>query len=121
MPMFRTDAALWYNNGIFGDLGYAVPNVGDNVDTLNSTIAILVEAVGRNVSATMHLPDADLPHRRESTCLKTFANSCCVAGKSLKVGAVAPGVKPFEATHATPARRFSSYSRYRISGCAICG
>lgn len=57
---FQTDQPLWYNNGVWGELGYAVPNFGNDPNTLNETIHYLTSVIGRNLSAIMHHPDVDL-------------------------------------------------------------
>jgi len=57
---FSTDEPLWYNNGVYGALGYAVPNFGFNARTLNQGIAELVDILGRNLSAIMHVEDVDM-------------------------------------------------------------
>lgn len=57
---FGTDEHLWYNNGIFGQLGYAVPNFGNDPSTLNSGIFDLVDIMGKNLFAIMKSDDADM-------------------------------------------------------------
>jgi hypothetical protein len=57
---FQTDQPLWYNNGVWGELGYAVPNFGNDPNTLNETIHYLTSVIGRNLSAIMHHQDVDL-------------------------------------------------------------
>lgn len=60
MPVTNSDAVLWYNVGIFGEQGYAVPNWSNDVGSLNPQILDLVDLVGRNLFAFMHHEDADL-------------------------------------------------------------
>jgi len=38
MPLTNTDAIIWYNVGIFGDAGYAVPNWSNDIGSLNPQI-----------------------------------------------------------------------------------
>ncbi len=57
---FKTDQVQWYNNGVWGELGYAVPNFGNDPTTTNGTIAYLVDVIGRNLSAIMQHQDASL-------------------------------------------------------------
>src|SRR5882672_8138399 len=58
--IFKTDQVLWYNNGIWGQLGFAVPNFGDDPTSNNETILYLVDLMGRNLQALMCQPDTDL-------------------------------------------------------------
>lgn len=58
--VFTTDEIRWYNNGIWGTLGYAVPAVGNDPRTVNSGIQRLVRVMGRNLAAIMQQPDVDL-------------------------------------------------------------
>ena len=54
---FGTDEILWYNVGEWGNMGYAVPNFGNDPTSLNATICKLVSLMGRNLSAVMHHSD----------------------------------------------------------------
>lgn len=103
MPRFRSDEILWYNVGTWGELGYAVPNFGDNHNTLNSGIGHLVGALGRNLSAVMHHADADL---RVPPSINTLqrVHKLCNRARQILAGRAVPASKPrFEPTHATPA------------------
>ena len=58
---FTSDAPLFYNVGVWGQRGYAVPNWGQNESgqTVNATIERFVTEGGRRLSIIMHHPDAD--------------------------------------------------------------
>jgi hypothetical protein len=103
MPRFRSDEIQWYNVGQWGELGYAVPNFGDDHSTLNNTIAELVSVMGRNLSAVMHHTDADL---RVPPTINTLrrVHKLITRARTLLAGRAVPSPKSrFEATHATPA------------------
>ena len=104
MPDFKTDQAMHYNNGVWGELGYAVPNFGNDTGTHNTTIAHLTQVIGRNLSAVMHHIDADL-RVPPSINTVTRIHRLIVRARSI-IGArsVPSGVLNFEATHSTPAR-----------------
>lgn len=56
-----SDSLLWYNVGVFGKAGYAVPSWGARGGlTNNSTINELVDLAGRNIFAIMHSEDTRL-------------------------------------------------------------
>jgi hypothetical protein len=102
MP-FGTDQILWYNNGVWGRLGYAVPNFGNDPTSLNSSIAYLVDAIGRNLFGIMQHPDASL---RVPPSLNTLTrvHKLCIRARSILAGRdVASGQPKFEPLHATPA------------------
>jgi hypothetical protein len=100
---FGTDEVLWYRVGAWGDLGYAVPNFGQNPMTLNSAIAQLVQVTGRNLSAVMHADDADL---RTPPSINTLlkVHKLVNRARTILAGRAVPANKPrFEAQHVTPA------------------
>lgn len=104
MPVFRTDQALWYRVGVWGELGYAVPNFGDDTQTLNGSIHKLVSVMGRNLSAVMHHADVDL---RVPPSINTLikVHKLIVRARSILAGrGIAPGTPDFEAQHATPSQ-----------------
>ncbi len=57
-PKFDTDEILWYDNGVWGKSGYALPNPGGKTWTNNTVIFGLVQLIGRNLFELMHRPDA---------------------------------------------------------------
>ena len=101
MP-FRTDRILPYRNGIWEELGFAVPNFGDNAETLNQTIWRLTEAMGRNLLATMSHQDARL---RTVPTVNTLVRikKLCDRFRYIVAARVKNENEPFmEAVHATP-------------------
>jgi len=103
---FGTDQILWYNNGVWGELGYGVPNFGDNSVTLNAGIGYLVSVMGRNLSGIMHAnPDVDLRTPPSITTL-TRVHKLIVRARQIMAGrAVPPATPAMEAVHATPAQQ----------------
>ena len=69
MPITNTDAVLWYNVGVFGEAGYAVPNWSNDVGSLNPQILDWTHLVGRNLFHIMHHEDTDL---RTQPSINTF-------------------------------------------------
>jgi hypothetical protein len=66
-PIFDTDEILHYNNGKWGEAGYACPNPGGKVWTTNSVIAEFVDIVGRNLFELAHREDVKFyapPHKQ---------------------------------------------------------
>lgn len=103
MSVFRTDQALWYNNGVWGELGFAVPNFGDDQSTLNTSIHYLTSVMGRNLQAVMLHADADLRTPPSINTL-TRVHKLIVRARSILAGRqVASGTPDMEATHSSPA------------------
>ena len=103
--MFGTDEPLWYNVGVWGELGFAVPNFGNDTGSINSTIHKLVSVIGRNLQAVMLHGDAN---RRTPPSINscTRVHKLVVRARSILAGrAIAPGTPNMEAVHSTPARR----------------
>jgi hypothetical protein len=103
MATFRTDEILWYNVGVWGQLGYACPNFGENPSTVNNSIAYLVQVIGRNLSAVMHHGDVD---SRTPPTINTLmrVHKLVTRARSILAGRAVPANKPrFEPVHATPA------------------
>ncbi len=66
-PQFDTDEILWYDNGKFGNAGYAIPNPGGKTWTNNSVIFQIVQLVGRNLFELTHREDVKFygaPHKQ---------------------------------------------------------
>lgn len=102
MPVTNTDAVLWYNVGVFGEAGYAVPNWSNDVGTLNPTILELVDLTGQNLFHMMHHEDVDLRIPPSvNTCKrvhKLFLRlSAILAGRSIP-----PGQNNMETKHSRP-------------------
>lgn len=103
MPITNTDAVLWYNVGVFGEAGYAVPNWSNDVGSLNPQVLDWVELVGRNLFHIMHHEDADLRIPPSINTCKRVHKLYLRAANVLAGRAVPSGVDNMEVTHARPA------------------
>lgn len=66
-PTFDTDEILWYDNGKWGQAGYALPNPAGKTWTNNTVIYQLVQLIGRNMFELCHKPDVKFysaPHKQ---------------------------------------------------------
>lgn len=102
MPVTNTDAALWYNVGVFGDAGYAVPNWSNDVGTLNPNIWDLTYTIGKNLFAIMHHEDADLRIPPSINTLKRIHKLYVRMSQVLSGRAVPPGDDNMEVKHTRP-------------------
>jgi len=100
----HTDSILWYNVGIFGEAGFAVPNPSDDPQTLNDNIVDLVDLVGRNLFAIMKNEDRDLRTPPSRNTLQRVHQLYVRAGRILEGRAVPPGELQNEKTHVSPSR-----------------
>jgi hypothetical protein len=105
MPLTNTDAIIWYNVGIFGDAGYAVPNWSNDIGSLNPQILDWTDLVGRNLFYIMHHEDADLRIPPSINTLKRVHKLYLRAGSILAGRAVPPGENNMEVLHARRLRR----------------
>lgn len=55
-----TDAILWYNVGVYGEIGYAVPNPSNDIGSLNPNMLDFTNGIGRGLFFIMHHEDVDL-------------------------------------------------------------
>jgi len=103
---FTSDAPLFYNVGVWGERGYAVPNFAKNESgqTLNRMIERFTTEAGRRVSAIMHHCDTqrvDPPSRNTIERIVRFINR----SRTLLVGRqVAENEKKFEGSKVKAAR-----------------
>lgn len=103
--MFRSDQALWYNLGVWGQLGYAVPNFGNDPTTLNSGIFKVTEMMGRNLSAIMHHPDV-LSRTPPSINTLTRIHKMILRARTILGGRAVPsGQKNMDAVHTSPSEQ----------------
>lgn len=98
----ETDAVLWYNVGVFGEAGYAVPNWSDDVGSLNPSILDLVNLVGSNLFAIMHSEDSDLVTPPSINTLRRIHRLYIRSGQVLNGRAIAPGMMNMETPHNSP-------------------
>lgn len=97
-----TDAALWYNVGVFGAAGYAVPNWSDDIGTLNPSIYDLTMLLGRNFFAIMHNEDVWLDTPPSINTLRRVHQLYVRAGQILSGRAIPPGTNQLESMHGSP-------------------
>jgi RNAse (barnase) inhibitor barstar len=102
---FANRDPLWYNNGVWGQLGYAVPNWGTSPTTINSTIFKLVRDVGRNLQAIMNCYDADLTRPPSINVLTKIRNLINRVRNILAARAVAPAKPDLVPVHASPSEQ----------------
>lgn len=103
MPVTNTDAVLWYNVGVFGEAGYAVPNWSDDIATLNPTIGEFVSLAGQNLFSIMHHEDADLRIPPSiNTCIRVHKLYIRL-GTILAGRAIPSGQTNMETEHVRPA------------------
>jgi hypothetical protein len=103
MPVTNTDAALWYNVGQFGDLGYAVPNPSNDYGSLNPNILDLVELTGRNLFAIMNNEDVDLAIPPSINTIRRVHRLYKRFGQIVTARAVPSGELNMETNHVQPA------------------
>jgi hypothetical protein len=58
LPQFNTDEILWYDNGIWGDAGYAIANPMGKTKTSNAIIFNFHQTVGKTLFKLMHQREA---------------------------------------------------------------
>lgn len=103
MPLINTDAPLWYNVGVFGEAGYAVPNWSNDVGALNPNVVEYVDLAGRNLFAIMHHEDVDLRTPPSINTLKRVHRLYVRSANLLMGRAVPSGEDNLEAAHFRPA------------------
>ena len=103
MPLTNSDAVLWYNVGVFGEAGYAVPNWSNDPGSLNPQILDWVDLVGRNLFHIMHHEDVDLRVPPSINTCKRIHKLYLRAANILAGRAVAPGEDNLEVAHSRPA------------------
>jgi len=102
MPITHSDAVLWYKVGVFGEIGYAIPNWSNDVGSLNPQILDWVDLVGRNLFHIMHHEDADLRIPPSLNTTRRIHKLYLRAANILAGRAVPPGHDNMEIRHARP-------------------
>lgn len=97
------DAFLWYNVGDWADYGLAVPNVGDDIETQNTTIKKLFETMGRHLFDVMWHHDAASSAPPSVNTVERICKLCVRARDIVAARAVPPGKFRLEPSHAAPA------------------
>lgn len=106
MPLINTDGVLWYNVGIFGQLGYGCPNFSNDAGSLNPSILDYVELVGQNLFLVLHHEDADLRTPPSINTLQRVHRLYVRASQILGGRAVPPGKPNMETKHVQPGGEF---------------
>ena len=99
----KTDAILWYNVGVFGEAGFAVPNPSNDPTTLNNTIAELVSVIGRNLLAMNTTEDAGLRVPPSINRLMEVHRLVIRVRQIIAARSVPHNEPMFEADHVSPA------------------
>lgn len=99
---FGTDEILWWNNGRWGEAGYAIANPGGKVWTNNQVIFAVHQLVGRELFALMHMPDVKFTRPPSKQFLWAIDKATKVAIKRLRDREVDFNDDRFDPQHATP-------------------
>jgi len=102
--MFGTDRTLLYNVQPWADLGFGVPNFGENVGTLNNAIARLVDEVGKSQLYIMLSVDAMRTKPPSRNTVERLAKLIMRVQTVLGSRQQAYNELRLEAGHATPAQ-----------------
>lgn len=101
---FRTMAPPWYNNGVWGTLGCAVPQPGTQFHTNNLKIWEFVDIVGRQLFQTFwSYPDRLLERAPSKECLWEIYQLVNICRNRLAAGSVQANQIALRPTKATPA------------------
>lgn len=103
--VFGTDEILWYDNGRWGDCGYALPNPGGKLYCLNGTVWDFVNTVGRATFEIMHREDRRFVKPLPKDCVWDIWQLCAIARQRLSAVAVKPNELEIRPDHATPANQ----------------
>jgi len=103
MAVIRTDAVLFYDVGIFGEMGYGVPNWSDDIGTNNPAIFDYVDLAGQNLFHIMHHEDAMLRVPPSINTLKRIDTLYKRTGAILVGRAKPPSTPNMESKHVRPA------------------
>lgn len=100
---FGTDEILWWNNGIWGEAGYAIPNPSGKHFTLNTVIGHAVAFLGVHLFNLLHRDDVKFTRPPTKQYLYDWYKMLDLGQKRLADRAVTPNDAHMEAQHATPA------------------
>ena len=104
MPSLKNDAILHYHEGRLGELGYAVPNFGNDVATLNPRLYALAGLVGRGLFHMLHRRDIDLNTAPRIAFLKDMHDLYVNLTVRVDSWTVPDNVEEHEPVHATPSQ-----------------
>lgn len=102
---FGTDEILWFNNGKWGEAGYAIPNPGGKLWTNNATIYGMAQFFGRELFDLMHRDDVKFTRPPNKQWLYDCYKMCKLGIKRLADRAVDFNQERLDGEHATPAPR----------------
>ena len=103
---FGNDGPRHWNNGMFGQLGYAVPWWGDNHSTISQPIHRFTDVIGKNLLGVMTMSDARVSRPPQRECLETIAKLCYRGRDVLNTRLIRFSDKrTFRPGHATPIPR----------------
>jgi len=98
-----TDGILWYNVGVYGQMGYAVPNPSNDIGTLNPNMIDFTNGIGRGLFYIMHHEDVDLSTPPTVETLYRI-HQLVVYMRRLVAARIQPdGELPFNPEHVSPA------------------
>ena len=102
-PPFRSDAPPWYNNGVWGQLGCAIPQPGHYLHTYNTVIYEFVDVTGRQMFNTLWgYDDRKFERPPSKDCLWEIYQLLMIGRKRLADRAIPYSESPERATHAKP-------------------
>lgn len=108
---YENQSILWWDNGIWGQAGYAIPNCGGKPSSANETCRELVAWLGRELFALMHLPDVRFTRPPNADWLFRLNKLCTLGIK--RMGDLAVGwtdTRKGDAQHAANTRQaFTAY------------
>ena len=102
---FGSDEVLWWNNGVWGEAGYAMPNPSGKVWSANTVISGLVSLFGRELFNLMHRPDVRFTRPPNKQFLYDIHQLVVVGRKRLNDRAVNFSDRRMDAQHASPANK----------------
>ncbi|MGE0605529.1 MAG: hypothetical protein AB7O62_00280 [Pirellulales bacterium] len=99
---FGTDEILWWDNGVWGEAGYALPNPSGKTWTQNTVIHELHAMLGRELFGLMHRADVRFTRPPNVQFLYDIYKLIIVARKRLADRAVPFNTARLDGQHATP-------------------
>lgn len=105
MPQFTNDSILLFDEGIWGELGYGVPNMGANeanYHTTNITLARLVDEIGSHIFNIAHTTDARKPTFPDVGTLKKIDGMITSFRLMVDNRLHRPSQERLQAVHASP-------------------
>jgi len=82
-PTFESSEIYWWDNGVWGEAGYAIPNDGGKPTTGNETIRRIVNFIGAELFNLMHRPDVRFRRPFNAAWLHDFNKMIALGMKRL--------------------------------------